>query len=211
MTIIDTIKTLLEPVKKRVYLMVSRAIINLVDDSTKTQLLQLSVLKDEILANVERIQEFGFSSNPLPGAQAVLLCVGGHRGHPIVIATDDKRYRKNTLAGGETSIYNSAGDYIWIKADGTIEIKASTRVTITSPEVHMTGNLIVDGTSTLTGLVTAPAGVRAVGGLSSSGAPVATQITDGAGDLGEMRTIYNSHHHPQSGGGTTNVPNEPMT
>jgi phage baseplate assembly protein V len=215
--LLRTFRLLMAPIKTRVLLMISRAIVRIVMDDKKMQQVQITVLQDEVLDNVERFQNFGFTSNPLTGAEAVLACVGGDRSHPIVIVVDDRRHRKLNLQPGEAAIYNAFGDYALLKADGTFEVVASTKVMITSPLVEMSANLKVDGnlqvlgTSVQTGLVTATAGVKAVGGVSSSGNPTAGQISDAAGDLAEIRTTYNSHHHPQSGGGNTDVPTEQMS
>jgi phage baseplate assembly protein V len=214
--VLNSIKTLLAPIRTRILLMLSRAIVRVVMDDKKLQRVQITVLEDEVLDNVERFQNFGFTSNPESGAEAILACVGGDRNHPIVIAVDDRRYRKANLQPGEACMYNSNGDYALLKADGTFEIVAATKVLITCPAVEMTGNLTVDGnlavqgTSSLTGLVTATAGVTAAGGISSSGAPTSGQINDGTGTMTALRAIYNGHHHPQSGGGNTSAPTEQM-
>ncbi len=209
MSVTEYIKKMMAPLRQRVLLMISRAVVKIVMDDEGMQKVQISVLKDEVLDKVERFQNFGFTSKPKPGAEAVLACVGGNRNHPIVIVVDDKRYRKTDLQEGEAAIYNSEGDYIHVKADGTIEIKASGVVTLDCPTVHLTGNLIVDGTSTLTGLVTATAGVTAPGGVAT-GTPSSGQVGDSTGTMSGMRTIYNGHTHPQEGGGTTDAPTEQM-
>jgi phage baseplate assembly protein V len=143
--LLRTFRLLMAPIKTRVLLMISRAIVRIVMDDKKMQQVQITVLQDEVLDNVERFQNFGFTSNPLTGAEAVLACVGGDRSHPIVIVVDDRRHRKLNLQPGEAAIYNAFGDYALLKADGTFEVVASTKVMITSPLVEMSANLKVDG------------------------------------------------------------------
>ena len=68
---------------------------------------------------------------------------------------------------------------ITVKNNGEVNITAPTSVTITSPTVHITGDLNVDG-----------------------------DITDGIRSMAGDRAIYNQHTHPGDSGGTTGVPNQ---
>jgi phage baseplate assembly protein V len=112
-------------------MMISRAIVNLVDDSTAIQLLQISLLKDETKSGVERIQQFGFSSNPKKGAESVVVFVNGNRDHALVIAVDDSRYRIKNLPEGASVQYDWDGNYIKLSKENGIEINAvSEKVTI---------------------------------------------------------------------------------
>ncbi len=182
---------LLDPIRRRIRGLVSRAVVSLVNDSLKLQGLQLKVLADETLDNVERFQQYGFTSVPLAGAEAILLCLGGHRDHPVVIAVDDRRHRKANLLPGEVSIYNHLGDTILIKQDRTIEVVAGTRVRVTAPDVEIVASTKVT--------VTSP-NVEISGALTVQGAVLSnTSIADPAGTMSEMRGTYNSHTHPGGG------------
>ena len=44
------------------------------------------------------------TSHPLPGADALVLAVGGIRQHPVILI-DDRRYRVRELAEGEVCLY----------------------------------------------------------------------------------------------------------
>ena len=102
-----TVERLLWPLWRRIKLMIGRAVlIVLVDDSLKMQALQVSAAsRRETLDDVERFQDYGFTSHPHVGAEAVLLSVGGMRQHPIVVAVDDRRYRVIGLEIGEVALY----------------------------------------------------------------------------------------------------------
>lgn len=94
---------------------------------------------------MERVGEYGLSSNTLPGASAVVLFWGGNRGHGVVVATDDGRYRVHGLAPGEVAIYNNTGSTIIMKANGDIDITpASGNINITGT-VNVTGDVLVTG------------------------------------------------------------------
>lgn len=97
--------------------MAGKAIIAAAKDSGKLQVLQLEVMKDELMDDVERIQEYGFSSRPPAGSEAVLLCIGGDRANALVIATDSAALRPRDLADGDSVQYNKAGVKIWLKGD----------------------------------------------------------------------------------------------
>ena len=47
----------------------------------------------------------------------------------MLIADDDRRYRID-LADGEVALYTDEGDYIHLKRDGVIAVKAGSRVEI---------------------------------------------------------------------------------
>ncbi len=122
------------PLVRRLRIMVNRAVINVVNDALKIQGLQLTLLAGEV-ADVERVQEYGFTSVPLPGAEAVTLAVGGRRAHTVVIATDDRRYRLKELAPGEVALYDDQGQKVVLYQD-RIEVEAP-KVVIKSDDVHL--------------------------------------------------------------------------
>ena len=96
---------LLKPLRRLVALTVGRAVLNLVDDARKLQAVQVTALEREVLDDVERFQQYGFTAHPHPGAECVVLAVGGIRQHSIVIAVDDRRYRVVGLEQGEVCLY----------------------------------------------------------------------------------------------------------
>lgn len=131
----QALQRLMRPLAQRVQLMVGRAMLQLVNDGTALQSLQVALLADELRGDVERFQQYGFTSHPKPGAEAVALSVAGSRDHVIVVAVDDRRYRLKGLAEGEVAIYTDEGDHIVIKRGGTIEVLAATKVDVRTPLV----------------------------------------------------------------------------
>ena len=113
-------------------LMVGRAVLRVVYDDTGLQTVQVEALRGEVIDRAERLQSYGFTSHPKPGADAVVLAVGGIRQHPIIMI-DDRRNRMTDLDEGEVAMYGpNDGQYIKMNADGTITLKTLTReVTIT--------------------------------------------------------------------------------
>ena len=95
---LKTIRKATEPLARRIRLVIGRAVLAAVSDAGSRQLLQFSALKGEVKDGVERMQQYGFTSHPLPGAQVLFVCVGGNRDHPVAISVDDPRYRLAGLA-----------------------------------------------------------------------------------------------------------------
>lgn len=119
---------------------VSRVVLRRVDDSKKMQLVQLTALEGETRADVERVQNYGFTSVPQEGAEAVTLFPGGFREQGLVIAADDRRYRLTGLQAGEVAIYTDQGDKVVIERGGTIRVTAATKVVVVAPLVELAGN-----------------------------------------------------------------------
>lgn len=130
MNIPDLIRRMLEPLRNRVMLMVSRAVVQIVKDSGGIQTMQISLLKDEIKSEVERLQNYGFTSNPQPGAEAGVVFIGGDRDRGLIFAVDDRRYRFKNLAAGEVAMYDDLGQYVHFKKPGDIEVSATTNVKV---------------------------------------------------------------------------------
>lgn len=120
--------------------LISRVVLRRVDDTKKTQIVQLVALEGETRADIERVQNYGFTSVPLDGIEGVALFPGGFREHGFVIATDDRRYRLTGLEAGEVAIYTDQGDKVVIERGGTIRVTAATKVVVAAPLVELAGN-----------------------------------------------------------------------
>lgn len=148
---------ILRPMQTAIARRAARVVARLVNDAAKMQLLQIGIYADETSDKVERFQNYGFTSVPLAGAEGIIVWLGSGSDHPVCVAMDDRRYRKRNMAPGESAMHNHVGDYIHIKADGTIEVVASTKVKVTAPDVDLiattvtiSGNLVVNGTTGIT-------------------------------------------------------------
>ena len=138
---IEALNKLTEGMRAKVQLMVGRAILSVVSDSAAIQTVQARMLADEVLDEVERIQQYGFTSVPLPGAEGVVVFVGGNRDHGLVIATDDRRYRIKGLPGGEVAIYDDLEQKVHLTRTGIVVQSVGT-VRIEASALECTGDIL---------------------------------------------------------------------
>lgn len=135
---IQALLQLLEPVSRRIALLISRGVVRLSDDSSGgNQRLQVTVGANETREKLERVQNYGLASRPLSGSEAVVLFPNGSRDFGLVIAVDDRRYRLKPLEEGEVALYTDEGDKIHIQRGGTIVIQAASKVQVTAPSVEL--------------------------------------------------------------------------
>lgn len=104
--------------------MIGHAVILAIDDTTKLQSLQVSALADEVMSLRERFQEYGFTSRPHPGAEAIMVSLGGNRTNTVIIAVDDRRYRLKLDNAGDVAVYSSGENYLVMRANGDIDCRA---------------------------------------------------------------------------------------
>lgn len=168
---------LLRPLAHRVAGMVNRAVVRLVDDSRRTQAIQLVVRADETRDRVEHFQPAGFKSVPLDGAEALVVAVSGNGDHRVAVVVHDKRHRPTDWAAGDVGLYHpTAKSLVWLRANGDVEVVAAGKLKIKAPKVEIEGDLMVDGN------------VRAKG-----------TVADHLSTLDRMREIYGQHGHGNNG------------
>lgn len=110
-------------ISRRLRLMVDRALVRIVTDSLGRQNLQVQSLADENDDDVERFQNYGFSSVPPPGSEAIVVAVGGRRGGMVAIAVEDKGSRPRGGEEGDVILYHQEGHVIVLKKNGLAEIR----------------------------------------------------------------------------------------
>lgn len=184
------LRAALRPLQDKLAMMAAKAVVRLVGDTQGRQTLQVEILKDEVRDGVERAQNYGFTSHPLPGSDAIIVCAGGSRERSIAVVVDDRRYRLQ-LQPGEVALYDDLGNAVKLLRD-MVKIEAVQHLEATAPttkivsEVTIEGSLTVNGPSTLTGDITS------TGTITNNG-----------------KAIDSTHTHTgvQPGGGSTGVPN----
>ncbi len=135
-SIVRFINKIVGKLESRIMNMMVRGVITAINDQGGLQIIQATGLADEVLDNAERVQQYGFTSNPPAGSEIVALFVGGNRDHPVIIAVDNRDHRLKELESGDSALYSLAGNYIRLQAeDGKIYIDAPHNVIIRSDEV----------------------------------------------------------------------------
>lgn len=103
--------------------MVARCTVALSNAAGKMQLLQIRLLAGEVKSGLEHMEPYGFTCNPLPGAEGIAIFPGGDRSVGYVIVTTDRRYRIKGLQPGELAIYSHEGTSIKFKNGRIIDIE----------------------------------------------------------------------------------------
>lgn len=223
-------RRLTAPLRRRIKVMFTRALGNLVDPATLMQTLQVEALAGETLDGVEHFEPYGFTSNPQPGFEALLAALGGDRAHTVCVVAADRRFRLKNLAPGEVALYTDEGDVIHFRRNRIIEINGGEQVTVntkvaeinatisatvTSPVVNVNASTSADVTSPLVNVVASTkvtfstplaevSGNLTVGGAINATGLIASAVSvaDPNGTMQEMRGYYNAHGgHSFTGGG----------
>jgi phage baseplate assembly protein V len=181
----------LQRIWRRLLLLVGRGRIRVVDDTQAVQRVQVQLGADEIKDGAPRLSEYGFQSNPPPGADAVVVFLAGERTNGVVVATGHQQYRMKLLKSGEVAISDNKGQHVYLSENGIridggalpIQITNAPTLLVDIPAVTMTGSLHVEG------LITGDTDIVAGGEVKDQG---------GAKSMSGMRSIYNAHHHGAS-------------
>lgn len=187
--LLQYLATAQQPLTMRVRLMVGKGTLHLVDDAPQVQTVQATFLADETRDGVERPQNYGFTSVPLPGMQPIAVFVGGDRSQGIVIAMADRQYRLKGLRRGEVAIYDDQGQSVHLTREGIVVKGAGLPVTITDTPKVRAETPMLECTGEIKDRCDSPDG-RA---------------------MSDMRDTYDDHRHRENDdGGPTDPPTEAM-
>ena len=179
---VEKLQKLLEPIKTRLKMMIVRSLITSTTGEDGEIRLEVNMLAGETRDDIENIQQYGVSSRPKPGAQSLIICIGGSRDHSVSIAT--KGMSENMvieLKEDEVALHTDEGDKIHLKNGNIIELKtkifnitATDSVNIDTPQITSTG-----------------------------------EISDSVGNLSSLRNNFNKHTHIGNLGAPTSPPDSP--
>lgn len=158
----QAINRIIAPLKRGLQLLVSRAVVSVVNDAYARQNLQLRLQSDEVADDVERFQNYGHYSVPKAG-EAIVVSVGGKRSHLVAVVVDDKSVRPAGLIAGDSVLYHLEGHQLRLTKDGeailsckkfiietdTLDCSAQ-QITFDSPQTTFSGNVDIMGISTAT-------------------------------------------------------------
>lgn len=150
MDLLSQIQRMLLPIKRKISLLLQKALVQSVIDSKNIQLVKVKLGSDDIKDMMERLQPYGLTSVPSVGAEAVVGFIGGNRDNGVVILVDDSKSRKKDLLPGDVAVYRKGGSYILLKSD-SIEIHDPQVIKINSPSVILGGNVAAPTSGIVTG------------------------------------------------------------
>lgn len=172
-------------VGNRVRLMVGRAVLQLVTDTAKLQVVQVQVRAGEV-REAERFQNYGMTSYPFAGAEGIAVAVGGSTDHLVVIAIDDRRFRLQ-LEEGEVAVYDDQGQKVHLTRNGIVVDGAGKQITLTNaPKARIEMDL--ECTGQIKDLCDTPEGRT----------------------MSAMRGVFNGHDHDDPQGGKVDPPTQQM-
>jgi phage baseplate assembly protein V len=151
------------------------------NDSGPVQTQQIKLGADEIKDKVPRLAEFGLTSMPPVGSDAVLVFIGGDRSNGAIVATGHQASRPKGLKPGETMLYSQDGKSIYLTAAGGIVVEAKGQ-TVT-----------VNNASTVT--INAATKVRMVTPLLEVTGDIIDNVGSNIHTVAQMRAIYDQHTH----------------
>lgn len=139
--------------------LLARGTVVLVSAAAKMQKMQVRLLANEVKDGMEHFEPYGFTSNPLAGADVLAVFFGGDRSHGVIICAGDRRFRLQNTAPGEVALYTDEGDKLHFKRGRVIEIetvtlkvKATEAVEFDTPEIRTTGKIVSQGDQVAAGI-----------------------------------------------------------
>ncbi|MEZ8102156.1 phage baseplate assembly protein V [Vibrio bivalvicida] len=191
---------LIAPIRRRIIGMISRAVVTEINDSLARQNLQIRIHADESMDNIERFQNYGFTSNPPKSAEAIPVAVAGNLADLVVLAVEDKNVRPKGGDDLDVCVYHAEGHNLKFTNDGKLLVtatdvvfEAANSLTIISPETLIQGPLHV------TGGISTDLGIFATGGITS------TSVVSGS-DLTAGSISYLGHFHKDAENRNTSPP-----
>jgi phage baseplate assembly protein V len=108
---------------------------SVVAEAGKLVRMTIDGLTGERIDDVETLGQYGFSSRPRAGAEAIAEKIGS--GY-VVVETADRRYTI-PLADGDVAMHTSDGQYIKLLAAGGIDVKSTGTVSVDAGTVQLGG------------------------------------------------------------------------
>ena len=101
-----------------------KGLVDSVNDAGAIQTIKISGLENEVLDGIDRIQNYGMTSNPPKGSEVVAVFMGGSREDGIAVAVDCGEYRITGLQTGEVCVYSKHGNTILFNTAGQLVLNS---------------------------------------------------------------------------------------
>ena len=149
--------------------------------------IQARVLDGETLANVKRVEMYGYSYLPHGGCQAYMFFPSGDRSYGVALVLGDKQYQLE-LRHGEVALHDDLGQKVHLTRDGIVieggglpmTLRDTPLIRCETERLECTGDIL-------------------------------DNCDSGGRSMASMRNVYDEHTHPENdGGGPTDEPIERM-
>lgn len=142
--------------------MLAKAVTRKIIDTLGRQTAQVEVTKGELIDDMERMQDYGFTSNPpASGTDAIVAFLGGSREQGVIIRMENRSFRVKGLESGEVAMFDDLGNVFKLGRE-QVEVTAVTKLVATAPDIEVTASAsakVVAGASSMT---ITPAGIALV-------------------------------------------------
>ena len=125
---------LIAPFARRLGNLLARGSVSAVNGAGKMRTLQIRMMAGEVKDNVEHFEPYGFTSEPLAGAEHVTAFFDGDRSHGVTLVVADRRYRLTGLESGEAAIHDDLGQKVHLTRDGIV-IKTAKKCRIDAADI----------------------------------------------------------------------------
>lgn len=128
---------MMAPLARRIGNMLARGSVSSVNGARKMRTLQIRLMAGEIKDNIEHFEPYGFTSEPLAGAEHLSAFFDGDRSHGVTLVVADRRYRLTGLESGEVAIFDDQGQKVHLTRDGiVIQTAKKCRIDAADIELH---------------------------------------------------------------------------
>ena len=121
-------------------------------DDGELQLADALGYESERFRKAHRVQQFGLTGRPMPGAHGLAVPVNGRADQMALVGFENPEHRPRNLDAGEAGLYNAHGDLIYVYRR-RIRIVTET-VEIVADSIALTGAVAITGDITHTGDMT---------------------------------------------------------
>ncbi|QOT75050.1 phage baseplate assembly protein V [Cupriavidus basilensis] len=170
----------LEALGARVRMLVGRGRITTGNDAGGVQQQQVQLADVETGDNRPRVAEFGFTSMPPTGSDAVVVFLSGDRSAGVIIGTNHQASRPRNLKPGETMVFSLDGKCVYL-SDAGIVVEAKGQ------------DVTVREAATVT--VEASTEIIAKTPLLKCSGDIQDNYETNPHTMAQMRAIYNTHDH----------------
>ena len=139
----------LKPLVSRIKGIVTKGILESVNDETDIQLVKYTGVADEVVSGAERMQPAGVATNPKPGASLLTLANLGSKDHPVVVCIDNAEFRPKVENPGDSVYYDEWGNTIKMTEAGIVYTDNQGNIITTDEDgvkiIDLNGNNITMG------------------------------------------------------------------